>query len=136
VNIEQLLRGLYASFNARDIDGVLAAIAADVEWPNAWEGGRLHGRDAVREYWLRQWATIDPYVEPVAITALPDGRVAVDVHQVVRTPAGELITDQRVVHVYEVSGELVTRMSVEASHPEGRVAAPRRSVGDQRRSHG
>jgi hypothetical protein len=118
VTIEQRLRGLYASFNARDIDGVLSATAEDVDWPNAWEGGRLHGRDAVRAYWLRQWATIDPHVEPVAMRARPDGRVAVDVHQVVRTPTGELVADQRVIHVYEVSGGLVTRMTVEASQPD------------------
>jgi uncharacterized protein YbjT (DUF2867 family) len=39
---EQRLPDLYASFNARDVDAVLAATAADVDWPNAWEGGRVY----------------------------------------------------------------------------------------------
>jgi len=38
--------------------GVLAgrrhgACSDDVDWPNAWEGGRLHGKDAVRDYWRK-----------------------------------------------------------------------------------
>src|SRR5258705_6728346 len=41
-----MLRELYASFNARDIDAVLARLAPDVDWPNGMEGGRVHGRDA------------------------------------------------------------------------------------------
>jgi hypothetical protein len=43
---------------------------------------------------------IDPRVEPISITARPDGRVAVDVHQVVRNLDGELLSDSRVLHVY------------------------------------
>ena len=41
--MERLIRDLYASFNARDIDAVIALMAPDVDWPNAWEGGRVHG---------------------------------------------------------------------------------------------
>jgi hypothetical protein len=27
----------------------------------------VHGRDAVREYWTRQWDVIDPRVDPVRV---------------------------------------------------------------------
>jgi ribosomal protein S18 acetylase RimI-like enzyme len=111
------LREVYEAFNARDIEAVLEALAPDVDWPNAWEGGRLHGRDEVRAYWTRQFAEIDGRVDPVAITERPDGRLAVDVHQVVRTPAGELLSDGHVVHVYEHRDGLFTRMDVEAPAP-------------------
>jgi len=37
-NIE-ILRQMYASFNARDIDGVLAQLADDVTWANGMDGG-------------------------------------------------------------------------------------------------
>ena len=47
---EQRMRALYDAFNARDMDTVLAAMTDDVDWPNAWEGVRVHGRDAVRSY--------------------------------------------------------------------------------------
>lgn len=86
---KQSLRDLYVAFNTRDIDGVLAMLAEDVDWPNAWEGGRLRGRDAVRDYWTRQWASIDPRVEPVAFSERDDGRIAIDIDQVVRNLAGE-----------------------------------------------
>jgi len=52
---EQLLRRAYAAFNARDIDGALALMHADVDWPNGMEGGRVHGHREVGEYWRRQF---------------------------------------------------------------------------------
>jgi len=57
---ERVIDRMYAAFNARDIETVLAALHADVDWPNGWEGGRILGRDGVRDYWTRQWAAIDP----------------------------------------------------------------------------
>jgi hypothetical protein len=115
VDVEQQLRSLYAAFNACDIDGVLAATSDDVDWPNAWEGGRLRGHDAVRDYWTRQWAAIDPKVEPGAITVRRDGRIAVDVHQVVRSLDGDVVAENDVVHVYEIRDGLITQMDVEES---------------------
>jgi ketosteroid isomerase-like protein len=109
---EKLLRAVYAAFNARDIKAIIAVLHSDVDWPNAWEGGRLHGRDAVRDYWTRQWAAIDPHVEPRAFTTTEDGRVAIEVHQVVRSPAGEVLADGTVTHVYTLRGGLVERMDV------------------------
>jgi hypothetical protein len=110
---EHRVRALYRAFNAREIDALLAQMTADVDWPNAWEGGRVHGREAVRDYWTRQWATIDPTVEPLAVTTRPDGRVAVDVHQVARSLDGALLGEGRVLHVYAFRGELIARMDVE-----------------------
>lgn len=107
------LTALYAAFNARDIDEVLAAMSLDVDWPNAWEGGRLRGRDAVRAYWTRQWEEIDPRVEPVSMTTRPDGRVAVEVHQTLRALDGRPLGEDRILHVYELRDGLVRRMDVE-----------------------
>jgi ketosteroid isomerase-like protein len=61
----KVLERLYDRFNARDIDGVLVALTEDVAWANGMEGGHVHGHDAVRDYWTRQWAMISPHVEPV-----------------------------------------------------------------------
>jgi hypothetical protein len=104
---------MYAGFNLRDIDAVLRQMAADVDWPNAWEGGRVHGQEAVRDYWTRQWSAIDPTVEPVAFSARADGSVAVEVVQVVRDLDGTLLSEGRVLHVYVFSAGLVARMHVE-----------------------
>ena len=58
----------------------------DVIWANGMEGGYVHGRDAVRSYWKRQWAIIDPHVEPLDISPNGEEEVVVKVHQVVRNP--------------------------------------------------
>ena len=44
---------LYAQFNAREIESVLASLTPEVLWANGMEGGHEHGRDAVRAYWKR-----------------------------------------------------------------------------------
>lgn len=110
---EQRVHALYAAFNARDADAVLAQTSADVDWPNAWEGGRLRGHEAVREYWLRQWDAIDPIVTPTAITERPDGSLAVDVDQTVHDHAGALLSRSDVIHVYTFDQGLIARMDVE-----------------------
>lgn len=53
---EQTLRAAYAAFDARDLDAAIALLHPDVDWANGWEGGRVRGRAAVREYWQRQLA--------------------------------------------------------------------------------
>jgi hypothetical protein len=110
---EELLRGAYAAFNARDIERALVLMHPDVDWPNGMEGGRVRGHDEVRAYWARQFEQIDPRVTPQAFEERPDGRIAVAVHQVVRSPAGELIAEGDVVHVYALRDGLVERMDVE-----------------------
>jgi ketosteroid isomerase-like protein len=109
---EQLLRRAYEAFNARDVDAVLALMHADVDWPNAMEGRREHGHAAVRDYWTRQFGLIDSHVEPQRFTAEEDGRIVVEVHQVVRDTAGNLIADEQVQHVYTFRDGLVERMDI------------------------
>src|SRR4051812_50074344 len=51
---------LYEAFNARDVDAVLAHLAPDVDWPDAWHGGRVIGIDAVRAYWRAPGGGVGP----------------------------------------------------------------------------
>jgi hypothetical protein len=113
LNEEQLLRQAYAAFNARDIDGALALMHPEVDWPNGMEGGRERGHDAVRAYWTRQFAMIDSHVEPEGFERDDEGRIVVDVHQVVRDLEGSLLSDGRVRHVYTLRDGLVSRMEIE-----------------------
>jgi hypothetical protein len=112
VESEQLLRQTYEAFNSRDIEAALAAMHPDVDWPNGLEGGREHGRDAVREYWRRQFESVDSRAEPAGFAEDEQGRVVVDVHTVVRDSDGELLADQRVQHVYTLRDGLVERMDI------------------------
>jgi ketosteroid isomerase-like protein len=108
----ELLRTVYAAFNRREIDDVLALMDSDVDWPNGWEGGRVLGKAAVRDYWTRQFKAIDPHVEPKGFTVEADGRIAVEVHQVVRDRSGQLVVDQMIQHVYEVRDGLIRSMEI------------------------
>jgi ketosteroid isomerase-like protein len=109
----EILRNAYDAFNGRDIDAALRLMTTDVDWPNAWEGGRVHGHEGVRDYWTRQWAAIDPSVTPIGFTSRSDGRVAVDVDQVARSLDGEILGEGRVIHVYAFHDGLIARMDVE-----------------------
>ena len=113
MDTEQRLRDLYDAFNARDVDAVLAAVTDDVDWPNAWEGGRVQGKDGIRSYWTRQWAEIDPRVEPVEMAERDDGQIAVAVESTVLDRDGGLIAKGTVRHVYTLRDGLVARMDVE-----------------------
>ena len=110
---EQFFRALYDAFNARDIDTGLAGMHPDVNWPNMIEGGREHGHAAVKEYWQKQFETIDPHVEPQRVTSLGDDQVVVAVHQVVKDKqSGEVVDDKMVEHVYTLRDGLIERMDV------------------------
>ena len=114
---EELLKRIYAQFNARDMEAVLAAMTPDVAWANGMEGGHVHGREGVRSYWTRQWAMVDPKVEPVGFSTGPEGEVIVDVHQVVHDLEGKLLVDQMVVHVFRFGngrfeGGLIKRFDI------------------------
>jgi ketosteroid isomerase-like protein len=111
--IEQTLRSAYRAFNARDIDAALELMDPHVDWPNAWEGGRVVGRAAVRDYWTRQFSAIRSHVEPECFTEESDGSVTVEVHQVVHdAETGELLSDSRVQHRYRAADGLIARMDV------------------------
>jgi uncharacterized peroxidase-related enzyme len=111
-SVADRVEALYAAFNARDVDAVLAHFAPDADWPDAMRGTRVRGLPAVRAYWLAQWEVIDTQVSPRRVRELPDGRVEVLVEQVVRDVDGDELSHAFVLHTYTFTGPLVTRMDV------------------------
>jgi hypothetical protein len=114
-----LLRAAYRDFNARDFDPLLARLHPQVEWANGWEGGHVHGRDAVRAYWTRQLDVLDPHVEPMEIRPGETGLHLVKVHQVVRNHAGEVLADTVVYHSYKFADQMIVRMDILSEEPQG-----------------
>ncbi len=115
-----ILKRMYDRFNARDIDGVLAALADDVAWANGMDGGYVHGGKAVREYWTRQWAIVDPHVEPVRFDTAADGSIVVTVQQSVRDLEGKPLQnqthglhDKMVGHVFHFQKGKVARFDIQ-----------------------
>jgi len=110
---EEALRAAYEAFNARDIDAALALMHPDVDWPNAWEGGRVTGREAVAAYWRRQFEQISSTVTPERFAPGPDDAIDVTVHQLVRdAKTGDLQSDTHVLHRWRLKDGLVVRMDV------------------------
>ena len=107
-----ILVNIYKAFNARDLDAALAVMHSEVDWPNGMEGGWVRGHEGVRDYWVRQWGLIDPHVEPVGFGTETDGTTIVDVHQVVRDLAGNILVDRMVQHVYLIQDSLIVRMDI------------------------
>ena len=102
----------YAAFNKRDIDAALALMAPDVSWPKASEGGKVIGKEEIRAYWTRQWADFDPRVEPLSVTAEHAGKVHVQVHQLVRSRTGDLLSDSQVLHIFTMDAGLIAAMDL------------------------
>jgi hypothetical protein len=116
----EVLKRMYDCFNARDIDGVLSALTDDVAWANGMDGGHVHGREGVREYWRRQWAIVSPHVEPVSFERAPDGSIVVEVRQSVRDLQGTPLQDQThglrnktVGHVFYLQEGKVVRFDIQ-----------------------
>ena len=110
---EDTLRAAYRAFNARDIAAALKLMHPEVDWPNAWEGGRVVGHEAVAEYWTRQFKEISSTVEPERFDHEPDGSITVTVHQVVRdAKTDEVQADTHVLHRYWLQDGLIVHMEV------------------------
>jgi nuclear transport factor 2 (NTF2) superfamily protein len=106
------LERLYREFNAREIENVLTALDEDVTWANGMEGGHVHGRKAVRDYWTRQWAVIDPHVDPIKFSRGAQDQVVVEVHQTVRDLSGKLLAERMVGHIFYIVEGLVKRFDI------------------------
>jgi ketosteroid isomerase-like protein len=116
----EVLKRIYDRFNARDIDGVLAVLADDVVWANGMDGGHVHSREAVREYWTRQRTMVSPHVEPVSFRRAADGAVVAEVRQSVRDLEGKPLQgqthglkDKTVGHVFRFHDGKVTRFDIQ-----------------------
>jgi hypothetical protein len=107
-----LITTAYAAFNSRDIDTALTTMRPDVRWPKAFEGDFVTGHDEIREYWTRQWGEINPKVDLLNITELPDGRLNVQVHQVVKALDGTVLFDGTVTHLYTLTDGLIQAMEI------------------------
>ncbi|HEY0784308.1 MAG TPA: nuclear transport factor 2 family protein [Acidobacteriaceae bacterium] len=120
-----LIEQAYAAFNRRDMEAACARMTEDVSWPRASEGGKVVGKDEIRAYWARQWGEFDPHVEPVQVTEAEDGRIRVRVRQLVKSLAGEVLSDSEVLHVFTLRNGLIAAMDLgeDAGTPAGPSAA-------------
>ena len=114
---ETLLRRMYEVFSTDEREAFMQqCLAPDVDWPNVLDGVRLHGREAVRAYWARQFAAGHPLVRLEGLRRDTDGEAVVaTVRPGMRDASGERWAERTVEHVYRFGEDgLVTRMDVRA----------------------
>lgn len=109
---QTLISQAYSAFNRRDIDAALALMSENVSWPKASEGGRASGKQEIRAYWTRQWKQFDPHVDPIEVIDREAGITDVKVHQLVKSLAGDVLSDSEVWHVYTIANGLIERMDL------------------------
>ena len=98
---ENFFQDLYKDFNDRKIDLVISKMTGDVKWANGMDGGYVHGHDAVKDYWTRQFTMVSLKVSPLEIEAGKD-IVKIKVHQVVHDLNGNLLADELVYHLFHL----------------------------------
>ncbi|HEY2582964.1 MAG TPA: nuclear transport factor 2 family protein [Mucilaginibacter sp.] len=109
---QEIIKKAYTAFNQRDIEAVLSFFHPEVDWPNGWEGGYVHGHDEVRDYWTRQWKELNPTVTPVSFKVLENDMLEVEVKQVVKDLSGNILFDDTVYHTYQFENGLIKRMEI------------------------
>lgn len=106
-----LLKDLYAAFNRRDIEQVLAALSPDAKWPNMTDKITIQGHSEIRDYWQKQFKTIPAIVEPFGFEER-NGDVAVLVHQRITFKETNQVMESDVTHTYTFDNGLITAMVV------------------------
>ena len=84
----------------------------NVSWPRAFKGGFVCGPEEIRAYWTEQWSQIDGKVEPLSFVLEEDGRILVNVHQVVHDLAGVALLDEQVGHRFTIENGLILAMEI------------------------
>ncbi len=114
---QKLITQAYAAFNRRDVDAILMLMSENVSWPKASEGGRVAGKQAIRDYWTRQWAEFDPRLDVLEVVERRADKTDVKVHQLVKNLQGEILSDTELWHVYTIAKGLIERMDIKEGDP-------------------
>ena len=113
----QLLQNLYAAFNRREFEKILSMMQPDVKWANGMEGGFVYGRDAVREYWRRQFEVTQGQLEPLKFETDENNRNVVTVHLVVRDLDGNVLLEKTVQQIFTIENGLISLFEIGGGAP-------------------
>ena len=104
---KEFLQNLYDAFNQREIETIIALMRPDVKWANGLEGGFVHGRDAVREYWTNQFRAIQAELETLKFETDENNRDIVTVHQIIKDLQGNLLAETTVHQIFTIKDGLI-----------------------------
>src|ERR1700694_4245904 len=112
MSTQEVISQAYSAFNQRDVDATLVLMSENVSWPKASEGGRVVGKEEIRDYWTRQWTEFDPRVDVLEVVEREAGKTDVKVHQLVKNLKGDVLSDTELWHVYTIVNGLIERMDI------------------------
>lgn len=113
----QFLQNLYEAFNKREIEKILSVMQPDVKWANGMEGGFVCGRDAVREYWTKQFEVIRGQLEPLEFEMDENNRSVVTVHYVIRDLEGNLLLEKTGKQIFTIENGLISLFEIGDDEP-------------------
>lgn len=108
----ELLQHLYFAFNEQNADKALEVIHPDAVWANGMEGGLVNGHEGIRDYWSRQWSYIKWHVRPMKFEMPDPATVVVDAHQIIRDPAGSIVSIRDLQHIFQIEDGLIKTMNI------------------------
>lgn len=106
-----LLLRAFAAYNAQDVEGLLALVSDDVDWPDGLH--RLQGHGALRGYWTAQWLRTRTHDQPLQLSRRADGRVAVRLTRVVRSLDGRVLDHGTFDYVFRLDASHIVRLDIE-----------------------
>lgn len=114
---QKLLQNLYEAFNKREFEKILSMMQPDVVWANGMEGGFVYGRDAVREYWRKQFEVTQGQLEPLKFEEYENNRNVVTVRVVVRDLDGNLLLEKTVQQIFTIENGLISLFEITGTEP-------------------
>jgi len=111
---DRVLKRLYEAFNGRDVAEAQSLMHPQVVWANGLDGGYVHGREGVRDYWLKQWNALDSRAELLAVDHTSRNTASVDVHLTAVELGGEKLFDTVAKHSFEFEDGLIRRFETSA----------------------
>jgi hypothetical protein len=105
---QQFLQNLYDAFNKREIETIISFMRSDVKWANGLEGGFVYGRDAVRQYWTKQFKAIQPELKTLKFETDEKNRNIVTVQQIIKDLQGNVLADATVHQIFTIEDGLIS----------------------------
>ena len=128
---QQFLQNLYEAFNKREIETIISLMQPDVKWANGMEGGFVYGRDAVREYWLKQFETMRSQLKPLEYETDENNRNVVTVRIVIRDLEGDLLLEKTVQQIFTIENGLISLFEIGDTEPVQKMIEKMKTSNEQ-----
>ena len=89
----------------------------DVKWANGMEGGFVHGRGEVRDYWKKQFEVTQSHLEPLRFDTDKIGRNIVTANLTVKDLQGNLLVERTIKQIFTIENGQISRFEIADSEP-------------------